>query len=172
MKQINEKEAGQLIKNKLSNYFAVSPSEATKEQVYKAVAMCVRDILLEKRSAFNKKYRAQGGKRVYYLCMEFLLGQSLKNNTYNLNIQTSFNDALKKEFGLTLEDLYDEEPDAGLGNGGLGRLAACFMDSLATLDYPAMGYSIRYEYGLFKQKIVDGWQIELPDIAYRFDFYV
>ena len=164
MKQINEKEAGQLIKNKLSNYFAVSPSEATKEQVYKAVAMCVRDILLEKRSAFNKKYRAQGGKRVYYLCMEFLLGQSLKNNTYNLNIQTSFNDALKKEFGLTLEDLYDEEPDAGLGNGGLGRLAACFMDSLATLDYPAMGYSIRYEYGLFKQKIVDGWQIELPDI--------
>ena len=164
MKQINEKEAGQLIKNKLSNYFAVSPSEATKEQVYKAVAMCVRDIMLEKRSAFNKKYRAQGGKRVYYLCMEFLLGQSLKNNTYNLNIQTSFNDALKKEFGLTLEDLYDEEPDAGLGNGGLGRLAACFMDSLATLDYPAMGYSIRYEYGLFKQKIVDGWQTELPDI--------
>lgn len=161
---INEKEAAQLIKNKLSNYFAVSPTEATKEQVYKAVTMCVRDILLEKRSAFNKKYREQGGKRVYYLCMEFLLGQSLKNNTYNLNIQDSFNAALNKEFGLSLNDLYDEEPDAGLGNGGLGRLAACFMDSLATLDYPAMGYSIRYEYGLFKQKIVDGWQMELPDI--------
>ncbi len=164
MSTINEKEAAQLIKNKLSNYFAVSPTEATKEQVYKAVTMCVRDILLEKRSAFNKKYREQGGKRVYYLCMEFLLGQSLKNNTYNLNIQDSFNAALNKEFGLSLNDLYDEEPDAGLGNGGLGRLAACFMDSLATLDYPAMGYSIRYEYGLFKQKIVDGWQMELPDI--------
>lgn len=164
MSTINEKEAAQLIKNKLSNYFAVSPTEATKEQVYKAVTMCVRDILLEKRSAFNKKYREQGGKRVYYLCMEFLLGQSLKNNTYNLNIQDSFNAALNKEFGMSLNDLYDEEPDAGLGNGGLGRLAACFMDSLATLDYPAMGYSIRYEYGLFKQKIVDGWQMELPDI--------
>ncbi len=164
MRPINEKEATQLIKNKLSNYFAVTPAEATKEQVYKAVAMCVRDILLEKRSAFNKKYRMQGGKRVYYLCMEFLLGQSLKNNTYNLNIQDSFNEALKKEFNLTLEDLYEQEPDAGLGNGGLGRLAACFMDALASLDYPAMGYSIRYEYGLFKQKIVDGWQMELPDI--------
>lgn len=164
MKQINEKEASQLIKHKLSNYFAVSPAEATKEQIYKAVAMCVRDILLEKRNAFNKKYREEGGKRVYYLCMEFLLGQSLKNNTYNLNIQDSFNQALKKDFKLSLEDLYDEEPDAGLGNGGLGRLAACFMDALATQNYPAMGYSIRYEYGLFKQKIVDGWQMELPDI--------
>ena len=164
MTQITEKEAGQLIRNKLSNYFAVSPSEASKEQIYKAVAMCVRDILLEKRSAFNKKYREQGGKRVYYLCMEFLLGQSLKNNTYNLNIQESFCKALKKDFNCSLEDLYDEEPDAGLGNGGLGRLAACFMDALATLNYPAMGYSIRYEYGLFKQKIVDGWQMELPDI--------
>lgn len=161
---INEKEATKLIKNKLSNYFAVSPAEATKEQVYKAVAMCVRDILLEKRSAFNKKYRMQGGKRVYYLCMEFLLGQSLKNNTYNLGIQESFDEALKKEFNLSLEELYEQEPDAGLGNGGLGRLAACFMDALASLDYPAMGYSIRYEYGLFKQKIVDGWQMELPDI--------
>ena len=160
MTQITEKEAGQLIRNKLSNYFAVSPSEASKEQIYKAVAMCVRDILLEKRSAFNKKYREQGGKRVYYLCMEFLLGQSLKNNTYNLNIQESFCKALKKDFNCSLEDLYDEEPDAGLGNGGLGRLAACFMDALATLNYPAMGYSIRYEYGLFKQKIVDGWQMD------------
>lgn len=164
MRFINENDAAQLIKNKLSNYFAVSPTEATREQIYKAVVMCVRDILLEKRSAFNKKYRAQGGKRVYYLCMEFLLGQSLKNNTYNLGIQESFDAALKKEFNISLENLYDEEPDAGLGNGGLGRLAACFMDALASLDYPAMGYSIRYEYGLFKQKIVDGWQMELPDI--------
>jgi len=164
MAQMTEKDALSLIKSKLSKYFGVTPAEANKEQIYKAVVMCVRDILLEKRSAFNKKYRTQGGKRVYYLCMEFLLGQSLKNNTYNLSIQDAFNSALKKEFNCSLEDLYEIEPDAGLGNGGLGRLAACFMDALASGNYPAMGYSIRYEYGLFKQKIVDGWQMELPDI--------
>ena len=164
MANITEKEAVSLIKAKLSKYFGVSPKEANKEQVYKAVALCVRDMLLEKRSAFNKKYREKGGKRVYYLCMEFLLGQSLKNNTYNLSIQDSFDAALKSEFNCSLEELYTLEPDAGLGNGGLGRLAACFMDALASNNYPAMGYSIRYEYGLFKQKIVDGWQIELPDI--------
>ena len=164
MNSITEKDAVSLIKSKLSKYFGVTPKEATKEQIYKAVVMCVRDILLEKRSAFNKKYREKGGKRVYYLCMEFLLGQSLKNNTYNLSIQDAFNAALKKEFNASLEELYEIEPDAGLGNGGLGRLAACFMDALASQDYPAMGYSIRYEYGLFKQKIVDGWQMELPDI--------
>ena len=164
MNPITEKDAAGLIKSKLSKYFGVTPKEATKEQIYKAVVMCVRDMLLEKRSAFNKKYRAKGGKRVYYLCMEFLLGQSLKNNTYNLSIQDAFNAALKNEFKCSLEDLYEIEPDAGLGNGGLGRLAACFMDALASQNYPAMGYSIRYEYGLFKQKIVDGWQMELPDI--------
>ena len=164
MNSITEKEVSTLIKSKLSRYFGVTAKEATKEQVYKAVVMCVRDILLEKRSAFNKKYREKGGKRVYYLCMEFLLGQSLKNNTYNLSVQDAFNATLKKEFNCSLEDLYEQEPDAGLGNGGLGRLAACFMDALASQDYPAMGYSIRYEYGLFKQKIVDGWQTELPDI--------
>ncbi len=164
MNTITEKDAVTLIKSKLSRYYGVSPSEATKEQIYKAVVMCVKDILLEKRSAFNKKYRSKGGKRVYYLCMEFLLGQSLKNNTFNLSMQDALNSALKNEFGCSLEDLYEIEPDAGLGNGGLGRLAACFMDALATLNYPAMGYSIRYEYGLFKQKIVDGWQMELPDI--------
>ncbi len=161
---MTEKEAVGLIKSKLSKYFGVGPKEANKEQVYKALVMCIRDILLEKRSAFNKKYREKGGKRVYYLCMEFLLGQSLKNNTYNLSIQDVLNSALKKEFNCSLEELYDMEPDAGLGNGGLGRLAACFMDALASQNYPAMGYSIRYEYGLFKQKLVDGWQMELPDI--------
>ncbi len=164
MNTMTEKDAMSLIRSKLSKYFGVAPSEASKEQIYKAVVMCVRDILLEKRSAFNKKYRTKGGKRVYYLCMEFLLGQSLKNNTYNLSIQDAFNCALKKEFNCSLEELYEIEPDAGLGNGGLGRLAACFMDALASQDYPAMGYSIRYEYGLFKQKIVDGWQMELPDV--------
>ena len=164
MNKITENEAAGLIKSKLSKYFAVTPQEATKEQIYKATVMCVRDILLEKRSAFNKKVYNEKGKKVYYLCMEFLLGQSLKNNAYNLGVKDSFEKALENEFGCSLEELYDIEPDAGLGNGGLGRLAACFMDALATLDYPAMGYSIRYEYGLFKQKIVDGWQTELPDI--------
>ena len=164
MKILSEKDAAKLIKSKLSKYFGVSPKEAEKEQIYKAVVMCVRDMLLEKRNAFNKKYRDKKGKRVYYLCMEFLLGQSLKNNSYNLSVQDAFNGALKNEFGCSLEDMYDLEPDAGLGNGGLGRLAACFMDALASQNYPAVGYSIRYEYGLFKQKIVDGWQMELPDI--------
>ncbi|MBQ2712304.1 MAG: glycogen/starch/alpha-glucan phosphorylase, partial [Clostridia bacterium] len=98
----------------------------------------------------------------YYLCMEFLLGRSLKNNLFNLKLDEAYKNALE-EYGVTLEELYEMEPDAGLGNGGLGRLAACFMDSLASQDYPAMGFSIRYEYGLFKQKIVDGWQTELPD---------
>ena len=163
MANITEKEAVSLIKAKLSKYFGVSPKEATKEQVYKAVALCVRDMLLEKRSAFNKKYREKGGKRVYYLCMEFLLGRSLKNNVYNLGIEDQINKALKSR-KIKLEDLYEFEPDAGLGNGGLGRLAACFMDALASGNYPAMGYSIRYEYGLFKQKMVEGWQTELPDV--------
>lgn len=164
MNNITEKDVINLIKSKLSKYFGVSEKEATKEQLYKAVVMCIRDMLLEKRAAFNKKFRPKGGKRVYYLCMEFLLGQSLKNNAYNLSVDKLFDSALKKEFNGSLEELYDMEPDAGLGNGGLGRLAACFMDALASQNYPAMGYSIRYEYGLFKQKIVDGWQMELPDI--------
>ena len=97
MTNLTEKDALTLINNKLSRYFGVTQNEATKEQIYKAVVMCVRDILLEKRSAFNKKYREKGGKRVYYLCMEFLLGQSLKNNTYNLNIQKSFGEATAEE---------------------------------------------------------------------------
>ncbi len=162
-KSITEKEVQVLIEGKLSRYFGVSPKEATKEQIYKAVVMSVRDILLEKRQQFHKVMRSKKGKRVYYLCMEFLLGRSLKNNVYNLGLGAEYEKALK-HFGLTLEDLYEQEPDAGLGNGGLGRLAACFMDALASGNYPAIGYSIRYDYGLFKQKIVDGWQTELPDI--------
>lgn len=162
-KSITEKEVQLLIQGKLSRYFGVSPKEATTDQVYKAVVMSVRDILLEKRQQFHKVMKSKKGKRVYYLCMEFLLGRSLKNNIYNLGLNEEYESALKY-FGLTLEDLYEQEPDAGLGNGGLGRLAACFMDALATGNYPAMGYSIRYDYGLFKQKIVDGWQTELPDI--------
>ena len=162
-KNITEKEVQLLIQGKLSRYFGVSSKEATVDQIYKAVVMSVRDILLEKRQQFHKVMKSKKGKRVYYLCMEFLLGRSLKNNVYNLGLQEEYEKALKS-FNLTLDDLYEQEPDAGLGNGGLGRLAACFMDALATGNYPAMGYSIRYDYGLFKQKIVDGWQTELPDI--------
>ena len=162
-KSITEKEVQALIQGKLSRYFGVSPKEATTDQIYKAVVMSVRDILLEKRQQFHKVMKSKKGKRVYYLCMEFLLGRSLKNNIYNLGLGDAYSKALKY-FNLTLDDLYEQEPDAGLGNGGLGRLAACFMDALATGNYPAMGYSIRYDYGLFKQKIVDGWQTELPDI--------
>ncbi len=160
---VTEKEAKDLIKGKLSRYFGVAPAEATKDQVYKAVVMVVRDILLEKRQQFHKKVKSKRAKRVYYLCMEFLMGRSLKNSLYNLGFTSEFEKAVSS-YGFKLEDLYELEPDAGLGNGGLGRLAACFMDALATGNYPAMGYSLRYEYGLFKQKIVDGWQIELPDV--------
>lgn len=156
-------EAKELIKGKLSRYFGVAPSEARKEQIYKAVVMSIRDIMLEKRHNFHLKTKATKSKRVYYLCMEFLMGRSLKNSVFNLGLKDTFADALK-EYDTTLEELYELEPDAGLGNGGLGRLAACFLDGLATCDYPAMGFSIRYDYGLFKQKIVDGWQTELPDV--------
>lgn len=162
MNTINSADLGAAIERNVSRYFGVTLAEASASDCYKAVAMCVRDILLEKRIAFNKKFKAEGRKRVYYLSMEFLLGRSLKNNLYNLGIEEKVREALKgTEF--TLEELYEQEPDAGLGNGGLGRLAACYMDSLATGNYPAMGHSLRYEYGLFQQKLVDGWQTELPD---------
>ncbi len=158
-----EIDAKALIKGKLSRYFGVAPSEATKEQIYKAVVMSVRDIMLEKRQQFHIETKAKKAKRVYYLCMEFLLGRSLKNSVFNLGVKDVFEEALKP-YDVTLSDLYELEPDAGLGNGGLGRLAACFLDALASGDYPAMGFSIRYEYGLFKQKIIEGWQTELPDV--------
>ena len=162
MNTFSEKDVKDLIKDKLARYFGVSPAEASKDQIYKAVVMTVRDIMLQKRQQFHKKVKVKRAKRVYYLCMEFLLGRSLKNSLYNLSLTPVYEKAVSS-YGLKLEDLYELEPDAGLGNGGLGRLAACFLDALASGDYPAMGYSLRYEYGLFKQKIVDGWQMELPD---------
>jgi len=150
------------IERNVSRYFGVTLAEASLQDCYKAVAMCVRDILLEKRKSFNKQFKSAGKKRVYYLSMEFLLGRSLKNNVFNLGIENQVRDALRVT-GYSLEQLYEQEPDAGLGNGGLGRLAACYMDALASEEYPAMGHSLRYEYGLFSQKLVDGWQTELPD---------
>ena len=142
------------IEIKLSRYFGCTPAEASDEQMYKAVSMTVRDILTEKRGDFKKEVNKKGAKRIYYMCMEFLLGRSLKTNVCNLGLDKSYAEALKA-LGFELNDLYECEPDAGLGNGGLGRLAAGFMDSLSSLDYPATGFSLCYEYGLFKQMIVD-----------------
>ena len=139
-----------------------TPDTAPDDVYYKACASIVRRILKEKRRHFMADCKAKGRKQTYYLCMEFLLGRSLKNSIYNLNLSSEFSQALK-EMGVKMENLFELEPDAGLGNGGLGRLAACFMDALATCGYPAMGYSILYEFGIFKQKIIDGWQTELPD---------
>ncbi|MBR3879276.1 MAG: glycogen/starch/alpha-glucan phosphorylase [Clostridia bacterium] len=161
--KLTQTEIKQNIETKLSRYFGCTPMEASAEQMYKAVSMTIRDILTEKRGDFKKEVNKQGAKRVYYMCMEFLLGRSLKTNVCNLGLQKEYGEALKK-LGFELDDLYECEPDAGLGNGGLGRLAACFMDSLSSLDYPATGFSLCYEYGLFKQMIVDGMQVELPDV--------
>ena len=164
---MNQKPTSQEIKRnleeKLSRYFGCTAAEASREQMYKATAMTVRDLLTDKRGSFKKDVNRAGAKRVYYMCMEFLLGRSLKTNLGNLGLSDDYREALK-DLGADLEDLYECEPDAGLGNGGLGRLAACFMDSLSSLGYPATGFSICYDFGLFRQKIVDGMQVELPDI--------
>ena len=150
------------LERKLSCYLGTSPEDATKKQMYKAVILCVKDILMQKRSEFKEQVKKQQAKKVYYMCMEFLIGPSLRNNLKNLSIEDDFNRVLN-DMSFSLTELYDAEPDPGLGNGGLGRLAACFMDSLTTLDYPVTGFTLCYEYGLFKQKIVDGNQVELPD---------
>ena len=152
-----------LIDEKLGQLYDISGNEANIEQIYKATVRVINDILRKKRRLFSNKVKEQKIKRVYYLSMEFLMGKSLKNNVYNLGLVDKLESALS-QYGYSLEDLYEKEPDAALGNGGLGRLGACYLDALASCDYSAMGFSIRYEYGLFKQKIIDGWQTELPDI--------
>ena len=159
---LTKKQAKELISGKLSHYFGVSASEATDEQYYKAVALIVRELMHEGLREFRGDAENVNSKKIYYLSMEFLMGRSLKNNLYNLNLTKVFGDALK-DFGIKLDKLYECEPDAGLGNGGLGRLAACYLDGLATQGYYGMGYSILYECGIFKQKLIDGWQTELPD---------
>lgn len=150
------------IESTLSHNFGVSPKDATDEEFYKAVVLIVRDLLIKGRLDFEQRAKDQNAKQTYYLCMEFLMGRSLKNNLFNIGLTDTFRKALAS-YKVNLDNIFECEPDAGLGNGGLGRLAACFLDGLATDGYPAMGYSIRYEFGIFRQKIVDGWQTELPE---------
>ena len=136
--------------------------EATPQQIYQAVAYSIKDDIIDNWIETHKAYAAQDKKTVYYMSMEFLMGRALGNNMINLTCYDEVREALE-EMGLDLNLIEDQEPDAALGNGGLGRLAACFLDSLATLGYPAYGCGIRYHYGMFKQKIENGYQIETPD---------
>ncbi len=159
---VTKKELEEMITSRLSHFFGVSPKDATDDQFYRALSMIARDMTRESRRKFDAESKEKGQKKIYYLCMEFLMGRSLKNALYNLNMTDTAKKALAT-FGVKLEKLYDCEPDAGLGNGGLGRLAACYLDALANQGYHGMGYSILYEGGIFKQKIIDGWQTEMPD---------
>jgi len=161
-KQITPKELEALIVGKLQRHFGKEVNEATNEQLYSACAYVVRDLMMDKWVATQDRIEQQQAKQVYYLSMEFLIGRSMQNNVSNLEINDIFEKTLKN-LGIDLHDILSVERDAGLGNGGLGRLAACYMDSLAALNYPASGFSILYEYGIFKQRIVDGMQVELPD---------
>src|SRR6266850_2663590 len=129
---------------------------------FEAAARSVRDVLSQRWVSTEKTYQRENAKRVYYLSMEFLIGRSLANNVTNLLLDPVTKEVVKQK-NLDWYELLDQEPDAGLGNGGLGRLAACFLDSMATMQIPAMGYGLRYEYGIFKQSLQDGWQQEAPD---------
>lgn len=142
--------------------FMVSPENASDRQFYEALSSIIVNELARKRHNYTTKVHSEGKKQVYYISMEFLMGRSLKTSLYNLGLVKAAEGALK-DFGVNINSLYEQEPDAGLGNGGLGRLAACYLDGLATDGYPATGYSILYEYGIFCQKLEGGWQVELPD---------
>ena len=150
------------IEKKLSHNFGVSADNASDDLFYKATVLVLLDIMRERRSAFRKKASDEQAKTIYYLSMEFLMGRSLKNNVYYMDLTEDMKKALKS-LGVDLDKLYELEPDAGLGNGGLGRHAACFLDGLSTGGYPAMGYCLKYDFGIFRQKLVEGWQTELPD---------
>ena len=141
---------------------AIDPKVAVARERFEAFARSVRDVLAQRWVLTKKTYEGENAKRIYYLSMEFLIGRSLANNVTNLLLDPLLRDAAQ-ENGIDWLELVEQEPDAGLGNGGLGRLAACFLDSMATMQLPATGYGLRYEYGMFKQSIVDGWQKENPD---------
>src|SRR5690349_12305962 len=140
----------------------ITPSAAGARERFKAVARSVRDVLSQRWVLTENTYDRQNPKRVYYLSMEFLIGRSLDNNVTNLLLEPIARHAAAVK-GIPRMELLEQEPDAGLGNGGLGRLAACFLDSMATMQLPAMGYGLRYEYGIFRQAINNGWQREQPD---------
>ena len=146
----------------VKNQYRKTIDEATPQQVYQAVAYAVKDVIIDEWIATHKAYDRDDAKIVYYLSMEFLMGRALGNNIINIGAQKEIKEALE-ELGFDLNAIEDQEPDPALGNGGLGRLAACFLDSLATLGYPAYGCGIRYHYGMFKQKIENGYQLEVPD---------
>jgi len=150
------------IVGKVQRYNGLTIEEANKRQIYNAVASTVRDQIMQKYMVSREERKKSKKKRLYYLSVEFLMGRSMYCNMLNLVSSKEYTEALQ-ELGIDIRDILKEEPEPGLGNGGLGRLAACFMDSLSSLDLPAMGCTIRYEYGLFRQKIVDGQQVELPD---------
>ncbi len=160
--KITKQELKERIEAKLITRGITDPSTATEEQLYQATVYAIKDIMLEYRQDFKKRIRAVNGKKIYYLCMEFLVGRALKNASINLGIYPELCEILT-DYGSSFDKVYACEVDPGLGNGGLGRLAACFMDSLSAQDYAANGYSLLYENGLFKQKIIDGEQVELTD---------
>ena len=160
--KMTKKEFDKLLADKLFSEFSVDFGSATDEQIYRALALIVRGMLSAKRKRFMSRTYGANGKQVYYLCMEFLMGRSLKTSLFNMGL-ADVAEAVLKSHDIRLDNIYEQEPDAGLGNGGLGRLAACYLDGMATDDIPGMGYSILYEYGIFKQKIVDGWQEEHAD---------
>ena len=160
--QFDKESIKKSIIGKLQRYNGRTLSDATDQQIYHAVASTVRDQIMQKWVAYREKDKHSDGKRLYYLSVEFLTGRSLHCNILNLCSQDNYQQAFE-ELGLDWRRIFKEEPEPGLGNGGLGRLAACFMDSLASLTLPAMGCTIRYEYGLFRQRILGGQQVEVPD---------
>ncbi len=147
---------------KLQRYNGRTIEEASPQQIYKALASTVRDQIMQKYTVAREERKTERSKRLYYLSVEFLMGRSMYCNMLNLVSTAEYRAALSA-LGIDIDSILKEEPEPGLGNGGLGRLAACFLDSLSSLDLPAMGCTIRYEYGLFRQKIVDGQQVEIPD---------
>ena len=162
MQTFDKKTLKESIIDNMKNLYRKTIDEATPQQVYQAVAYAVKDVIIDQWIATHKAYDENDAKIVYYLSMEFLMGRALGNNMINIGAQKEIREVLA-ELGFDLNTIEDQEPDPALGNGGLGRLAACFLDSLATLGYPAYGCGIRYHYGMFKQKIENGYQIEVPD---------
>ena len=150
------------VKENVKNLYRKTLDEASQQEIFQAVSYTVKDVIIDDWLATQKAFDKQDPKMVYYMSMEFLMGRALGNNMINLKMYKEVKEALE-EIGLNLDEIEDQEPDPALGNGGLGRLAACFMESLATLGYAAYGCGIRYRYGMFKQKIKDGFQVEVPD---------